>query len=64
MTMRKKTITISFVTTPEIEAVLRKASFDQERSLSWLIGKAVEQYFATGGEPKAKPKSQGKSASR
>lgn len=60
--MRKKTVTISFVTTPEIEAVLRAASTDQERSLSWLIGKAVEQYLRIG-EPKAKVKSLGKTSS-
>jgi len=63
MTMRKKTITISFVTTPGIEAVLRKAASEQERSLSWLIGKAVEKYFGIS-EPQAKIKSQGKTASR
>jgi len=43
--MRKKTVTISFVTTPAIETVLRKAAKDQERSLSWLIGKAVVKYL-------------------
>jgi hypothetical protein len=64
MFMRKKTVTISFVTTPEIETVLRKASTDQERSLSWLIGKAVEQYFAIGSKPKTKPNKEGKTAPR
>lgn len=64
MPMRKKTVTISFVTTPGIEAVLRKAASEQERSLSWLIGKAVEKYFGIGSKPQAKPKSQSKTASR
>ncbi|HAH31890.1 MAG TPA: hypothetical protein DCL44_06205 [Elusimicrobia bacterium] len=63
MSMRKKTVTISFVTTPELEAVLRKAANDQDRSLSWLIGKAIEKYFSIS-EPPVKTKSQGKTASR
>ena len=51
--MRKKTVTISFVTTPAIEAVLRKAAVEQERSLSWIIGKAVEKYLGISEVPKA-----------
>ena len=64
--MRTKTVTISFVTTPEIEAALRKAAVDQERSLSWLIGKAVEKYLCISGEsqPQPQPKGRGKIASR
>lgn len=61
--MRKKTVTISFVTTPDIEAVLRKAAFDQERSLSWIIGKAVERYLGIS-EGNTKPSAPRKSGSR
>lgn len=49
--MRKKTVTISFVTTPTIETVLRKAAEDQDRSLSWLIGEAVEKYLGIKEHP-------------
>ena len=46
--MRKKTVTISFVTTPELATRLRQHAVEIERSASWVIGKALEQYFGIG----------------
>lgn len=52
--VRKKTVTISLVTTPAIADALRNAAKEQERSLSWVIGKALERYLGIGeGSPKS-----------
>ncbi|MFH1619796.1 MAG: hypothetical protein ABIG11_07810 [bacterium] len=45
----KKTIYTSFVTTPEMYSAIKKASVQQERSQSWIIGKAVELYLTKLG---------------
>jgi len=47
--MESKNRYISFVTTPALQATLRKAAKEQERSLSWLIGKALEEYLVKLG---------------
>lgn len=46
---QKKSVTISFVTTPKIEDALREAAEKQERSLSWIIGKALEEFLTKLG---------------
>lgn len=56
MADQKKSATVSFVTTPEIQEALRKASQEHDRSLSWLIGKALEAFLAKEGYLK-RPKS-------
>lgn len=42
---QSKTVYTSFVTTPEINAAIKKAAQQQDRSASWIIGKAVEEYL-------------------
>lgn len=37
--------TIAFVATKEIQDALTKYSEEQERSISWIIRKALEQYL-------------------
>ena len=49
METESKSQYISFVTTPAIEAALRKAAEENDRSLSWIIGKAVEEYLTKLG---------------
>ncbi len=49
MRSKKKSSYISFVTTPDIEKALRNAAEKEERSLSWLISKALERYLAQLG---------------
>jgi len=55
MVDQKKSVRISFVTTPSIQDALQKAASDQDRSISWLIGRALELYLADEGHLK-KPK--------
>jgi hypothetical protein len=50
--MESKTRYISFVTTPSIEKALREASEKDDRSLSWIIGKALELYLMEEGHLK------------
>lgn len=52
MNDQKKSIRISFVTTPNIQEALQKASENQDRSISWLIGKALEEYLMEEGHLK------------
>ncbi len=44
-----KSVYTSFVTTPEIAAAIKKAAEQQDRSASWIIGKAVEEYLVRLG---------------
>jgi len=50
--MESKNRYMSFVTTPSIQAALRKAAEESDRSLSWIIGKALEQYLIEEGHLK------------
>ena len=43
--LKKPNPTIAFVATPEIVQALEKRSKTEERSISWLIRKALEAYF-------------------
>ncbi|WP_428081195.1 ribbon-helix-helix protein, CopG family [Candidatus Avelusimicrobium alvi] len=47
MTERQKSTprTISFVTTEEQLAALNRLAKEQERSISWLIRKALDEYL-------------------
>lgn len=44
-TSKKTNPTIAFVATPEILQALEKRSKTEERSISWLIRKALEAYL-------------------
>ena len=44
-TSKKPNPTIAFVATPEIVQALEKRSKTEERSISWLIRKALEAYL-------------------
>ena len=44
-TPKKTNPTIAFVATPEIVQALEKRSKTEERSISWLIRKALEAYL-------------------
>lgn len=43
--LKKQNPTIAFVATPEIVQALEKRSKAEERSVSWLIRKALEAYL-------------------
>ena len=49
---KEKGPTIAFVATKEIQAALAKYAKEQERSVSWIIRKALEAYLKI--EPKSK----------
>jgi predicted transcriptional regulator len=53
----KKYKYVSFMTSPELEAALKKAAATQERSVSWIIKKAITKYLNIPGNPKSKPAS-------
>jgi len=57
MKIKKKTVPISFVTTEDIQKALRQAAHEQERTVSWLVGKALEDYLVREGylKKQAKP---------
>ncbi|TPW22028.1 MAG: hypothetical protein FD126_88 [Elusimicrobia bacterium] len=40
-----KSVYTSFVATPEVYAAIKKAAEQQDRSQSWIVGKAVEEYL-------------------
>ena len=45
----KKSRTISFVTTPSLEKALREAAAQEDRTVSWIIGKSIERYLTDQG---------------
>ncbi len=45
----KKTVYTSFVTTPEIYDAIKQAGIRLDRSQSWIVGKAVEEYLTKLG---------------
>lgn len=54
----KKYRYISFLVSPELESALRSVAVEQDRSVSWIIKKALEQYLGikkTSAKGKAKP---------
>jgi len=56
--MGSKHITIAFIASPEIEAALRKATSEQDRSASWIIRKALAAYLGLTRPAGRKPKRQ------
>lgn len=44
-----KSVYTSFVATPEVYAAIKKAAEQQDRSQSWIIGHAVEEYLIRSG---------------